>query len=185
MRTKYCFKPLLPCLYVALSLLTSGGAIAAAAKADAATADPAAQYAALSSETRQLAERYLQAYLRKDWATLEPLMAEQIRFLDPTAKLVFGDVDQHGKPALLKYFHTVYPYIDTHEFKVGSSFVAGNKAVFIAETDWSFAHPGLPVVRSKAPIILTLTVEDGRVIEHTEMADLQSFLNQRQALKKP
>lgn len=182
MRTNH-FKPLLPSLYLGLSLLFSGGALAAADKA--AHADPAAQYAALSRDTRQLAERYLQAYLRKDWAALEPLMAERIRFLDPTAKLVFGDVDQDGKPALLKYFHTVYPYIDTHQFKIGSSFVAGNKAIFIAETDWSFAHPGLPVVRSKAPIILTLTVEHGRVTEHTEMADLQDFLNQRQALGKP
>jgi len=163
---------------LSLSLLS----INARAQPTSAPADPALQYRELSEQTRQVAERYLQAYLSRDWAQLFPLMAERIHFADPTAKMVFGDLSQQGKPALMKYFSEVYPYVETHVFKRERSTFAGQHAVFIGESDWSFSLPGHAPVRSKTPLVLTLTVENGRVTDHQEIADFQSYLSGRQQL---
>jgi len=178
MRPSLFTSPLWAALTLSLSLLSSN----ARAQPSSAPADPAMQYRELSEQTRQVAERYLQAYLSRDWAQLFPLMAERIHFADPTAKMVFGDLSQQGKPALMKYFSEVYPYVETHVFKRERSTFAGQHAVFIGESDWSFSLPGHAIVRSKTPLVLTLTVENGRVTDHQEIADFQSYLSGRQQL---
>jgi hypothetical protein len=175
MRRIASYTPLL--LALSLNLLSSS----AHAQTPAPT-DSAQQYRALSAQTRDVAERYLQAYLSRDWQRLFPLMAENIRFADPSAKVVFGDLSQQGKPALMKYFSEVYAYVETHHFKRDRSTFAGQHAVFIGESDWSFSLPGHVPVRSKTPLVLTLTVENGRVTDHQEIADFQSYLSGRQQL---
>ncbi|MEJ6007553.1 nuclear transport factor 2 family protein [Paucibacter sp. AS339] len=180
MRRIASYTPLL--LALSLNLLSSNADAQPAntGNAAAATTEPAQQYRALSAQTRDVAERYLQAYLSRDWPRLFPLMAEHIHFADPTAKMVFGDLSQQGKPALTKYFTEVYPYVETHAFKRERSTFAGQHAVFIGESDWSFSLPGQAPVRSKTPLVLTLTVENGLVTQHQELADFQSYLNGRQ-----
>lgn len=158
-----------------LAVSTSAASAAIAAPTEA-FKDTPPRYTQASAQTRDIAERYFQAYLRKDWAQLEPLMAEQIQFRDTTAALVFGALDQAGKPRLTQYFRQVYPYIETHEFKLERSFFAGQQAVFVGVSDWSFAPPGQPAVRSRTPIVIALQVQGGQVIEHLEMGDLQGYV---------
>lgn len=186
MRRFASYTPLL--LALSLNLLNSSAGAQPANTANlinaaAAPAEPALQYRTLSAQTRDVAERYLQAYLNRDWQRLFPLMAENIHFADPTAKMVFGDLSQQGKPALMKYFSEVYPYVETHAFKRERSTFAGQHAVFIGESDWSFSLPGHAPVRSKTPLVLTLTVENGQVTQHQELADFQSYLNGRQQVE--
>lgn len=141
-------------------------------------------YTQVSAQTRQVAERYFQAYVRKDWASLFPLMGEQIRFRDPTATLVFGDLDQAGRPALQQYLAEVYAYIDVHAFRLDRSYFAGQQAVFIGESDWTIAIPGESPIRSRTPIVIALKVQGGQVLEHLEMADLQAYVDGVAQLRK-
>ncbi len=171
------------CLSLGLCLLSSiACAQAPAASSTAPARDAAGQYREMSAQTQDVAERYVQAYMSRDWPRLFPLMSERIRFSDPTAKLVFGDLNQQGKPALTKYFSEVYPYVETHAFKRERSTFAGQHAIFIGESDWSISLPGQTPVRSKSQLVLALRIEDGLVQEHLELADLQSYLSHRQEL---
>jgi hypothetical protein len=111
-------------------------------------------------------------------------MDEQIVFRDPTAKLVFGELGQQGKSRLLAYLKATYPYIETHSFKLERSFFAGEQAVFIGVSDWSFAPPGQPVVRSVIPLVIAFQVKEGKIVEHLEMGDLQPYLDAQSIARK-
>ncbi len=165
----------LPALLLGLSLIGTSMPPSHAAPKPETPATP--DYQAVSANTRAIAEPYLQAYLKQDWARMAELMDEQISFLDPSAKLVFGDLGQQGKSRMMAYLKATYPYIETHSFKLERSFFAGEQAVFIGVSDWSFSPPAQPVVRSVIPLVIAFKIKGDKVVEHQEMGDLQPYLD--------
>lgn len=61
-------------------------------------------YEGVSKQTEPIARRYLQAYLQQEWDDLAPMLAEHASFADTTATLIFGDITQQGKSAMLAMF---------------------------------------------------------------------------------
>ncbi|MDT9000750.1 nuclear transport factor 2 family protein [Paucibacter sp. APW11] len=133
-------------------------------------------FEAQSAATQAVAERYLRAYVAKDWDALGAELAEQGSFHDAAARLVFGELHPRGRKAVLDYFRQVYSVLTTHEFKLERAFFSGDYAVFSAVADWSFAPSGQPAVRSKTPIVITLRVQNGQVLEHVDLTDYHPYL---------
>ena len=63
--------------------------------------NPPSSFSQASQETQAVADPYFKAYIARDWDHLEPLLADQGGFADPTATLVFGPVKFEGKQATL------------------------------------------------------------------------------------
>ncbi|MDC8771824.1 nuclear transport factor 2 family protein [Roseateles albus] len=168
----------LPKLILGLSLLASLTVPTQAAQEPQTAHSPTRpDYQSASAKTKAIAEAYLHTYIQQDWVHLGEMMDEQISFRDPSAKLVFGELGQEGKSRLIGYFKATYPYIETHSFKLERSFFAGEQAVFIGVSDWSFAPPGQPVVRSVIPLVIAIQVKHCLVVEHLEMGDLQPYVD--------
>jgi ketosteroid isomerase-like protein len=130
-----------------------------------------------SSATRVVAERYFNAYVARDWERLEPLLADEAAFSDPTAALVFGTVKREGKAATLKNFKEGYAAIRHMEFHPLRTFVSGEHAVYEGTLDWTLAlKDGKQAVTLGMPFICVLRVVDGRVLEHRDLADYAPFL---------
>ncbi|ASP39142.1 hypothetical protein CHH28_10820 [Bacterioplanes sanyensis] len=139
-------------------------------------------YGDLSAETQVVGERYMQAYIARDWDVLADFVAESATFSDPTATMVFGQVLQQGKSAMMANFRSGYASITHMQFHPQRTFFAGDRAVFEGTLDWDLTLQNDAVVRTRAmPFVTILTVTDGKVQEHTDYADYQPFLDAYQA----
>lgn len=153
---------------VAVALLLVAGAAAAQDKPS---------FAQVSAATRSVAEPYFDAYIARDWSRLEPLLADEAHFVDPTAQPVFGPVNVAGKRAVMTNFRQNYAAISHMEFRKTRAFHSGEYAVFEGSLDWSLAlGNGRTAVTKNMPFITVLRVIDGQVISHQDLADYSPFL---------
>ncbi|MBT9503586.1 MAG: nuclear transport factor 2 family protein [Burkholderiaceae bacterium] len=144
---------------------------------DGARAAEPGPYVRQSEQTRQVAEPYFKAYLNRDWDTVAGLLAEQASFGDPTATLVFGGVQHQGRQAVLKLFRESYAAIVQMRFQARHSFHSGHYAVFSGDLDWTLRMQDGREVRSVMPFVTSLRIEDGKVIQHQDLADYAPFLS--------
>jgi hypothetical protein len=134
-------------------------------------------FARASTATQLVADPYFDAYIARDWNRLEPLLANEARFVDPTAQLVFGPVDIAGKGAVMKNFLENYAAIGYMNFKKARSFYSGEYAVFEGSLDWSLAlGDGRTATTTGMPFVTVLRVVNGQVVAHQDLADYSSFL---------
>lgn len=130
-----------------------------------------------SASTRRVAEHYFQAYIARDWASLEPWLDAGGVFTDPTAEPVFGRVEHRGKPAVMTNFREGYAAITSMAFAPSRVFVSGAFAVFEGTLDWTLElGGGAQAVTRHMPFLTILRVQAGRVVEHTDYADYQPFV---------
>jgi hypothetical protein len=130
----------------------------------------------ISEQTREVAERYFQAYVAMDWARVATLLAEQASFSDPTATTVFGQVAHRGKTAVLKGFTEGYAALQQMRFVPQQRFFSGRHAVFSGQLDWTMKLDNGRLVHTVMPLVTTLRVEDGLVLEHVDLADYHPFV---------
>lgn len=134
-------------------------------------------FAEIGAKTQAVADRYFSAYVARDWDRLEPLLADNGGFSDPTASLVFGSVQAAGKAATLKNFREGYAAIRHMAFHPMRSFVSGEHAVFEGTLDWTLElKGGKQAVTQGMPFITVLRVVEGQVLEHRDFADYSPFL---------
>lgn len=134
-------------------------------------------FARVSTATQVVADPYFDAYIARDWSRLEPLLANEAHFVDPTAQLVFGSVDIAGKSAVMKNFRESYAAIGYMNFKKVRSFCSGEYAVFEGSLDWSLAlGDGRTATTTGMPFVTVLRVVNGQVVAHQDLADYSSFL---------
>lgn len=137
-------------------------------------------YEVVSKRTESIARRYLQAYLQRDWDELAPMLADQARFADTTATLVFGDIDKQGRSAMLAMFREGYAAIESESFRLQRAIFSGEQAIFEGELDWSVRlRSGKLVVVKSMPFIVMLRVVDAKVVEHRDFADYCPYLEAR------
>lgn len=131
----------------------------------------------VSEATRAVAETYFNAYIARDWQVLEPLLAEDAVFTDPSAEPVFGKVELNGKQATVKNFRDNYAAITHMQFHKSRAFYFGAFAVFEGNLDWTLnlGH-GQTRVTTGMPFISILRIEAGKVREHRDYADYHQFL---------
>ncbi len=130
-----------------------------------------------SAATKLIAERYFSAYIARDWETLEPLLAAEGSFVDPTAEPIFGKVEQRGKLAVMKNFREGYAAIKNMTFASSRTVFSGAHAVFEGTLDWTLElDGGTQAVTRNMPFLTILRVQSGMVVEHTDYADYQPFV---------
>ncbi len=130
-----------------------------------------------AAATGPVAQRYFAAYVARDWSALEPLLAEEGFFIDPTAEPIFGKVDHRGKRAVMKNFREGYAAIKHMAFNSSRTIVSGAHAVFEGTLDWTLGlEDGNEAITRQMPFLTILKVQTGLVVEHTDYADYRPFL---------
>lgn len=163
-----------------LTLLFFGSAVHAQSGSE-----RALRFEQASQQTREVAERYFQSYLALDWDRLAPMLADEASFADPTAALVFGGVVREGKAAVLKTFREGYSTIEQMRFVPHQTFFSGRFAVFSGQLDWTMKIDNGRRVHTVMPLVTTLRIEGGLVLEHRDLADYHPFLVALRQAREP
>lgn len=141
----------------------------------AATAPKPPSYSAITAATAPVADAYFAAYIANDWDSLEPLLAESATFQDPTASHIFGGVLSDGRTAMMERFRTGYASLTHMEFTKNRSLISDESALYEGALHWSIDLGDGIRVDSVTPMVILLTVVDGKVIRHTDYVDYAPF----------
>ena len=119
--------------------------------------------------TREVADRYRDAYLNGDLDTQRRLMADTIVFQDPTAR-IFGEVEGasiKGAEPLITRRRPMYEAVESFELDVADSFYANHHAVYMGTVHYALKTG----MRFAQPAVLALEVKDGKITRHWDFVD--------------
>jgi hypothetical protein len=136
-------------------------------------------FISLRDQTKKLTSEYFNNYMALNFAENAKLMHDSISFQDPTAKFVFAGKKIEGKAAVLNFFTTNYASIQKMTAKNIRSIFSANHGLFSIDFEWIFlAGKNKKEYTIKMPLIVKLSVKDGKVIKHRDFGDYSFFLNQ-------
>lgn len=138
------------------------------------TAPPS--YAAITAATAPIADAYFAAYIANDWDALEPLLAERATFQDPTASHIFGGVLSDGRTAMMERFRTGYASLTHMEFTRNRSLISDQSALYEGALHWGMDLGDGTLVDCVTPMVIVLTVVDGKVTRHLDFVDYSPFV---------
>ena len=141
-----------------------------------AQAQAGSAYAQASAATAPVADAYFAAYTSRDWDALEPLLAAEATFADPTATRVFGGVKSDGKAAIMERFRVGYAGLTHMRFATTRRLVSGDVVIYEGTLDWGLDLGDGTTVGSVTPMVIVVTVADGKVVEHRDYVDYAPFL---------
>ncbi len=159
--------------------LIAGALLAAAAFSPftaAAQDDAPPSYAQAGAATAPVSDAYFAAYIGRDWDKLETLIAEQSDFQDPTATLIFGGIVSEGSAAMMDRFRNGYSSLTHMEFATTRRLISGHVALYEGELDWGIDLGDGTIVNSVTPMVIVLTVEEGKVVHHRDYVDYAPFV---------
>lgn len=129
--------------------------------------------------TKKITTRYFNAYMDLNFETMKKLMHKDISFYDPTSKFIFGSVKVTEKEQVFKNFVNNYSSIVDFKKSDLESFFSSNTGVFKFNLSWSFKEANNKIVTIKdMPLVVVLTLENNKVIEHVDYGDYVHFLKQ-------
>lgn len=141
----------------------------------AASAPQPPSYSAITAATAPVADAYFAAYIANDWDALEPRLADSATFQDPTAKRIFGGVLSEGRAAIMERFRTGYASLTHMEFTKNRSLISDESALYEGALHWGMDLGDGTLVDCVTPMVILLTVVDGKVIRHTDYVDYAPF----------
>ncbi|GLR13466.1 hypothetical protein GCM10007907_22560 [Chitinimonas prasina] len=141
-----------------------------------ATAATAKRYTAETAAAAPVADAYLAAYVSLDWDRLEPLLADDASFNDPTAALVFGAVGTQGKLAVMQRFRKAYAPLRQMALTKRRVIHSGHFALYEGDLAWTVDMGDGRDVSSVTPIVIVIEVKGGKVISHRDYVDYAPFL---------
>ncbi|MEE2526704.1 nuclear transport factor 2 family protein [Hyphobacterium sp. HN65] len=122
------------------------------------------------TEALRVARAYVDAYNRLDVDTMDLLAADDITFIDRTAPA--GQPQRVGRAEVIEGFRQL---AGRGAFDLGFvpavSFESNNVAVFSGAMDARFRLQDGRVYHWRSPVVITVTVADGHIIDHTDFAD--------------
>ena len=134
-------------------------------------------YISNGETTRRVAEIYFDAYIRRDWTVIEGLIGEDGGFSDPTAEQIFGTKPHRGKAETIKGFRSGYAGITTMSANITRTVFSSSYALFEGTLDWTLKLQSGKIIDTKEmPIVVILTIKDGKVVDHKDYADYRSFI---------
>lgn len=153
------------------------------AAASAPTAAQGLGYAKQSEESARIGEAYITAYVALDWDRIEPLLADNATFHDPTAEhsQIFGLKQRSGKPAVMKGFREGYAGVTKMMLHRSRTFYSGNYSVFQGDLEWGLKFPDGRVVEGRTSFVAILRIENGKVVEHRDYVDYAPYLESEMA----
>lgn len=134
-------------------------------------------YAAVTAASAPIADAYFAAYIARDWDALELLLAPEASFQDPTATHVFGGVLSEGRDAMMQRFRVGYAGISHMEFVTNRRLHSGESAIYEGALHWGLDLGDGTLADSVTPMVIVLTVDDGKVVRHRDYVDYAPFLD--------
>jgi ketosteroid isomerase-like protein len=132
-------------------------------------------YTQQSDATAKIGEAYIDAYIALDWDRIEPLIADNATFHDPTAEMPFKVSQKDGKPDIMKGFREGYAGVTKMMLHRTRTLYSGNYAIFEGDLEFGVKLPDGRIVESRTPFVAILRVEDGKVVEHRDYVDYVPF----------
>ena len=133
----------------------------------------------VTENTKEITTSYFNNYINLDFDALEKLANNNISFNDTTAKLIFGIELIEGKTKVFENFKKTYAAIIEMKADIIRTIFSSNVGVFELELTYKFkAGPETVITIRKMPLVVTLTVKDGKIIEHRDYGDYNHFLEQ-------
>lgn len=123
------------------------------------------------SQTRQVAETYMQAYQAQDFEVLETLYSDDALFVDPTSydvAPITSPIRWEGPDAIIAGLQGWG--VARMTYSLDRSFEASGQVIYDGVSDVVYATANGPVTY-RFPIITIITVEDGQVSEHRDYTD--------------
>ncbi len=138
-------------------------------------------YTQQSAATGSVADAYIDAYIAMDWERIAPLLADKATFHDPTAETLFGATQKQGKADILTGFREGYAAITKMTLHRTRTLHSGHYAIVEGDLVWGVKFPDNRLVESRAPFIVIVRVEDGKVVEHRDYVDYAQFVRDERA----
>ena len=136
-------------------------------------------FKAITASTKTVAERYFKNYAQLNGDSMAIDIADDVTIDDLTSKLLFNNPRISGKEEAVKNFKRD-KIIFNVSVPLSRSFFSGNYGVFEGVYTYSMYTPSKEVVSFALPIVVTIKVENGKVTEHRDYADYQTYLSQMQ-----
>lgn len=133
---------------------------------------------------QSVATKYFNSYMAMDWERLEALAHDDISFDDPTAELLFGEKRPVGKAAVMKNFRDTYASLTRMSPKLTRSFFSGNFGVFEMDLTFGFKNRQNGETLIVMPLVVVITVKDGKVVAHRDYGDYREYLKQLKAAEE-
>lgn len=134
--------------------------------------------------TQDIATKYFNAYMAIDWNKLDALAHDEITFEDPTAELLFGEKKPAGKQAVMKNFRDTYASITNMTPKLTRTFFSGNSGIFEMDLSFSFKNRQNGITTITMPLVVVITVKNGKVIAHRDYGDYREYVKQMKAAQE-
>mgnify|MGYP005991290923 CR=1 FL=1 len=135
-----------------------------------------------TAKTKVITIKYFNDYLKLDFEVLKSQMDNDISFNDTTAKLILGVGLVEGKVKVFENFKKTYASIVEMKSEPIRTMFSSNVGVFEIELTYKFKiSADKTITISKMPLIVILTVKDGKVIKHRDYGDYNYFLKQYKA----
>lgn len=133
-------------------------------------------FAANSSQLLELSDRYLAAYLERDYGKLGEFYSDDAVFDDPTAAGIWGQsFTLKGREEILREMPKAYAVLGDFKFKVLHRFAFHESVVLhgISHIEFDGSLIGREGTRFEADLLCTtvLTIRDGKVVKHLDHYD--------------
>lgn len=139
-----------------------------------------ADFVTLSATTARVARDYMNAYQHLDFAAMEPLAAESLHFEDQGSP---APTVARGKAATFLHLRTTLKDFTRLQFRPTRTIFSGETAIFEGEADWTVHDPasGKNHETTGMPMVITLLIKDGLVVEHRDYVDLMGYAQRARA----
>lgn len=133
----------------------------------------------VTANTKEITTKYFNDYINLDFEAMKNQASDDISFDDTTAKLIFGIELVQGKKMVFENFKNTYAVIIEMKAAIKRTIFSSNIGIFEIELTYKFEASADKIITiSKMPLIVTLTVKDGKIIEHRDYGDYNHFLDQ-------
>jgi limonene-1,2-epoxide hydrolase len=133
----------------------------------------------VTANTKEVTTTYFNDYISLNFEAMKKQASDDISFDDTTAKLIFGVELIKGKKKVFENFKNTYAVIVEMKSDIKRTIFSSNVGIFEIELTYKFeATPDKIITITKMPLIVCLTVKDGKIIEHRDYGDYNHFLEQ-------
>jgi len=127
---------------------------------------------------KKVSNEYFEAYFNLDFDSMLNIMHDSISFQDPTARFVFGGKKIDGKDKVYENFKQSYASILEMKQDPIRTIFSSNTGIYEINLTWKFKNSPEKIISIEMPLIVILTVENGKVIEHRDYGDYHYFIDQ-------
>ncbi len=113
-----------------------------------------------------------------DFDSMKTMMHDNISFEDPTARFVFGGSKIENKVSVYENFKESYAAISEMNQQTVRTIFSSSTGIFEIDLEWKMKNGPDKIITINMPLIVVLTVENGKIISHLDYGDYNYFIEQ-------